>query len=99
MDYYRPESAPTHGDDRLRLAGTKGVAEYMVATGVTLIAGGRPPETVQDLPPQGSVFLDFLDGVLNGREQTLKQADILRVCDIVVRAQAGALAGQPVSLL
>src|SRR5258708_773784 len=32
MDYYRPESSPTHGDDRLRLAGPKGVAEYQAAT-------------------------------------------------------------------
>ena len=27
LDYLRPESAPTHGDDRIRLAGTRGVLE------------------------------------------------------------------------
>ena len=38
MDYYRPETAATHGDDRLRLAGTEGVAEYSESNGVTLIS-------------------------------------------------------------
>ena len=27
LDYYRPHSAPTHGDDRIRLVGTEGVLE------------------------------------------------------------------------
>jgi hypothetical protein len=26
-DYYRPDKTPTHGDDRLRVAGTRGVIE------------------------------------------------------------------------
>jgi hypothetical protein len=29
LDYYRPASAPTHGDDRIRCAGTAGVLEVM----------------------------------------------------------------------
>lgn len=99
MDYYRPESAPTHGDDRLRLAGTKGVAEYMAATGVTLLAEGRKLEVVKDLPAQGSVFLDFLDAVYNGKPQTLTQADVLRVCDIVAIAEQAARQGRPASLV
>ena len=37
VDYFRPETAPTHGDDRLRLAGTKGIVEYQASTGVTLM--------------------------------------------------------------
>lgn len=27
LDYYRPAQAPSHGDDRVRCAGTKGVLE------------------------------------------------------------------------
>ena len=27
LDYYRPAGAPSHGDDRIRLAGTEGVLE------------------------------------------------------------------------
>ena len=45
MDYLRPKTAPTHGDDRMRIAGTKGVAEYMAATGVTLVTADQKAHT------------------------------------------------------
>ncbi len=98
MDYFRPETAPTHGDDRLRLAGTKGVAEYQAATGVTLLAAGKKPETIRDLPPEGSVFLDYLDFAYNGRPATLPLADIYRVNEIVLGARESAERHQIVHL-
>src|SRR5262249_22005634 len=67
MDFLRPASAPTHGDDRLRIAGVKGVVEYQAATGVTVISGNEKPRTVTDLPANRSLFLDFLDSVYNGK--------------------------------
>src|SRR3954469_10897388 len=60
MDYLRAASAATHGDDRLRLAGTKGVAEYQASTGVTLMTADEKPHVIEKLPAQQSVFLDFL---------------------------------------
>jgi hypothetical protein len=50
MDHLRPETAPTHGDDRLGLAGTQGVVEYQGATGVTLMTGKEKPQVIQKLP-------------------------------------------------
>jgi predicted dehydrogenase len=47
-DYYRPENAPTHGDDRLRVAGTKGVVE--VRAGRCLLIGADAGE--QDITEQ-----------------------------------------------
>ncbi len=42
LDYLRPESASTHGDERLRIAGTGGVIETaLVDRKVTLIAADR----------------------------------------------------------
>jgi predicted dehydrogenase len=98
MDYFRPETATTHGDDRLRLAGTKGVVEYQAATGVTLIAANRKPETIRDLPPEGSVFIDFLDAAYNGKPASLSAEDIYRVNLIVIAAQEAAERHQIVSL-
>src|SRR3954451_3298074 len=38
LDYLRPEPAPTHGDERLRIAGTRGVIEAaLIEHKVTLI--------------------------------------------------------------
>lgn len=90
MDYLRPLSAPTHGDDRLRLAGTRGVAEYQESTGVTVITAGEKPRTIIDLPAAKSLFVDFLDSVYNGKPAGLPLRDIYRVNEIVLAARESA---------
>ncbi|MGH9659371.1 MAG: Gfo/Idh/MocA family protein [Bryobacteraceae bacterium] len=92
MDYYRPDAAPTHGDDRLRIAGTKGVAEYTAATGVTLLAGKF--ERIEKLPEAQPVFIDFVDAVFNGKPTALPFDDIYRVCRITLAAEESARRGQ-----
>lgn len=90
MDYYRPETAPTHGDDRLRLAGPGGVIEYQASTGVTLLKAGAKPQTITDLDPQGSVFLDFVGSAWLGKPAQLTPADIWRVNEITLLARDSA---------
>jgi len=87
MDYLRPDTAPTWGDDRLRLAGTRGVAEYQAATGVTLVTDKHPPRQLTDLPPNGSLFLDFLSSAYLGQTTVLDLQDIYRVNEIVLAAR------------
>lgn len=87
LDYLRPETAPTWGDDRLRLAGTRGVVEYQAATGVTLVTDKQPPRTITDLPESGSLFLDFLSSVYNGSPLVLELKDIYRANEIVLAAR------------
>jgi predicted dehydrogenase len=87
LDYLRPDTAPTWGDDRLRLAGTRGVAEYQAATGVTLMTDKHPPRLITELPPNGSLFLDFLNSVYNHSPAVLDLRDIYRVNEIVLAAR------------
>ena len=68
MDYLRPAAASGHGDDRLRVSGSRGIVEYQESTGVTLITGKSGPEVVRDLPQRQSVFLDFLQSVYQGSQ-------------------------------
>jgi predicted dehydrogenase len=98
MDYLRPGTAPTHGDDRLRLAGTKGIVEYQESTGVTLLSGRRPPQVIRELPPRRSLFIDFLKSVYLGTAPALTLADIFRVNDIVLLARESAEGRQIVKL-
>lgn len=98
MDYCRPESAETHGDDRLRLAGLNGVLEYMAATGVTLLREGRKAEGIGELPPRGSVFLDFLDHTFNGKPTALPFDDIYKASLVTIAAQEAAVSGRPVKV-
>jgi hypothetical protein len=90
MDYLRPESAPTHGDDRLRLAGTKGIIEYQASTGVTLVSGERPPEIIKELPEEKSLFTDFLESIYLGKVPRLTETDVFRVNEIVLLARESA---------
>lgn len=93
MDYSRPETARTHGDDRLRLAGTKGVAEYMAATGVTLMTGLMAPAVVSQLPEKGSVFVDFIHYAFGGATPTLPLEEIYAACYATVAAHEAAVDG------
>jgi len=87
LDYLRPDTAPTWGDDRLRLAGTRGVVEYQASTGVTLVTDKHPPRTITELPPSGSLFIDFVSSIYNGSPLVLELKDIYRVNEIVLAAR------------
>jgi predicted dehydrogenase len=90
MDYLRTPAAPTHGDDRLRLAGTSGIVEYQETTGVTLMTASEKPHALTSLPKGRSVFVDFLDHVYNGARTMLPLDDIYRVTEITIGAQEAA---------
>ncbi len=68
-DMYRPASAAAHGDDRVRLVGTKGILEITDGAAFLLSdeAGGK---TELPLPPAEDIFADFLN-VIEGGESTL----------------------------
>lgn len=98
MDYLRPQTAPTHGDDRLRLAGSKGIAEYQAATGVTVVSEKSRPRVIENLPAARSLFVDFLESVYRGKPAGLSLADILRVNWVVLLARQSAEQGRIVKL-
>lgn len=97
MDYLRPDTAESHDDDRLRLAGTKGVAEYQRATGVTVVTGSSKVRQVT-LPSAGSLFSDYLDSVYNGKPTLLPIGDIWRANEIAFVARDAANTGRVVKL-
>ncbi len=67
LDYFRPATAPTHGDDWIRVVGTEGILEAEIARGHCRLWNAEhngddlplPPETptfgewFRDLPPKG----------------------------------------------
>ena len=97
MDYLRPAAVKGHGDDRLRLAGTKGIAEYQEETGVTVI-GPSGKRTLTNLPRQGSVFADFLLSTYAGAKSALTWQDIVRANESTMAAQDAAESGKVVSI-
>jgi predicted dehydrogenase len=90
LDYLRPDTAPTHGDDRLRLAGLNGTVEFEQRTGVTLVTHKESPKRLPEISAPGSVFVNFLESVYAGKPSDLPLAEILRISEIVIGAQAAA---------
>jgi predicted dehydrogenase len=94
MDYLRPNAAATHDDDRLRLAGTQGVAEWQASTGVTVVTGQQKLRRLETLPPQGSLFEDFLRALYLGGPDPIAPADVWRVNEICLVARESAEKGR-----
>jgi predicted dehydrogenase len=98
LDYLRPEAAATHGDERLRIAGTGGVIETaLVARRVTLTTADRPPRPLAT-GPQVDLFTQFARSLRGGGPPPLTLQEACRVTEIALKAQQAAERGRAVSL-
>ena len=98
LDYLRPDSAPSHGDDRLRIAGSEGVLEVKdLATRTELIRSGQHP---RDLPlPEADDFLVDFVGELEGKGPHIIGPDeAVRVTRICLKAREAADSGKVLDL-
>ena len=98
LDYLRPETAPTHGDDRLRIAGSEGVIEVLGAEDrVQLITAADGPREVT-LPERIDFFADFLSELAGEKEHLISQEDAFRLTEVVLKARHAAETGTWVDL-
>ncbi|MBE6612497.1 MAG: Gfo/Idh/MocA family oxidoreductase [Ruminococcaceae bacterium] len=77
-DMYRPGSAATHGDDRVRIVGTAGILEVMGGE-VSLISDAEGGKIMLPLEPAGDIFVDFLEQILHGKESELTAENAFEV--------------------
>jgi predicted dehydrogenase len=98
LDYLRPESAPTHGDERLRIAGSRGVIETaLIEKKVTLIADGKRLRTLP-LIPQTDIFTQFARSLRGEAPLPLTLPEACRITEIAIKAQQAADTRHVVSL-
>jgi len=95
LDYLRPEAASSHGDDRLRIAGTRGVVEYRAGE-VTLITAEAGLRVVQVRPRHPPLFADFLLSLDGDRKHLIAVDDVFRVTELVLRSREAAESGRVV---
>lgn len=67
LDLFRPESADTHGDDWIRIAGTKGILEARTSAGTCQILTDTETPATVSLPQPGCIYKDFI-AAISGRE-------------------------------
>ena len=77
-DMFRPGSAATHGDDRVRVVGTEGILELMQGE-VTLISDKEGGKIVLPLEPEGDIFVEFLENILHGTKTDLTAENAFEV--------------------
>ncbi len=85
-DFLRPASAKTHGDDRLRLAGSKGMVE--VRDGRCLLTTeGRPEADITDTVPTVPVHQALLAALTCGGDEYYSTAASLEMAELLLQAR------------
>ena len=72
IDYLRPDTAPSHGDDRIRVAGTEGVVEVRNGD-VHLMSAGVEGVRKLELKDPGNIFQDFLQHIRGQKSVSSEQ--------------------------
>lgn len=95
LDYFRPETAATWADNRMRVAGSQGVIETD-GTRVSLISGCHDVKELA-LENAGPAFADFIRDIrLHTGDCLVKSSDCLYVARMALLARQSADSGQPV---
>lgn len=94
LDYLRPESAPTHGDDRLRIAGSEGVLEVLGAEGRVLLITASGGSRELELPEAVDFFADFMAELSGEGEHLISPEDAFRLTEVCLKARDAAQTGK-----
>jgi predicted dehydrogenase len=93
IDYLRPSNAPTHGDDRIRIAGTEGVIEVRDGQ-VFLINNSTSGEKILPTQCERQIFKDFVEGIEKRTTHLISADDIWAVTEACLLARQSADNGQ-----
>ncbi len=88
FDYFRPGSAPTHGEDRLRIAGDKGVLEVAGGEAMLFPKDGAPRRLEKE--PPLALFQEFVRHLEEGTPLRLTAADAFEISELALRCREAA---------
>lgn len=91
LDYLRPEKATSHGDDRLRVAGSTGVIE--VLDGKLSLLTNDAPLKLLPTEPAPNLFGQFLDSLAGRATHDISAEECLSITEVVLRAWESAKRG------
>jgi len=88
-DFYRPEKARTHGDDRLRVAGPKGVVE--VRGGVCMLIGEDGDEQdITESVPSRPIHAELIAAIRGETTDLFSTAASLEMAELLLHARDAA---------
>ena len=96
FDYFRPGAAPSHGEDRVRVAGEKGVVE--VAGGEAVLCTHDAPRRLLPKEEPVSIFQEFIRHVESAAPLRMSAAEAFTVTEMSLRAREAADTGATISV-
>lgn len=90
IDYLRPSAAQTHGDDRLRVVGTTGVAEVRDGLLTIINENGSAASEIQK---DENIVLRFMEEVMGGKACPLTSKEIFYITKVALCARDAAQCG------
>ena len=85
LDYCRPAAAPTHGDDRLRVAGNAGVIESAQHGERVLYIHPEDGETELPLDAKRDQFADFVGSIRGENASWVPAEDCYRMTEVTLK--------------
>lgn len=90
LDYLRPETAPSHGDDRLRIAGSEGVIEVRGGEAtISLMTATDKPHAVE-AGAGSNLFVEFIKALREDRPAPIPNEDCYYITEVVLKARDAA---------
>jgi predicted dehydrogenase len=89
IDYLRPPTAKTHGDDRIRIVGTKGILEVRHDESTIINNETRSREKL-DAKCDKQIFHDFVEHVKGNSNALIQAADTFNVTEACLLARQSA---------
>lgn len=100
FDYFRPNKATSHGDDRLRVVGTKGIVEVRLTDKpfCELVTNDAGPKQLPLPESDKNVFVDFVESIRAGTPHILSPEDPFRATEVAIKARDSADGKKTISL-
>jgi predicted dehydrogenase len=99
IDFLQPQSAPTHGDDRLRFAGSNGVLDVRGAEEQIIVITADKGVWKPLLPPKKDLFRMFVASLDGESESPVPAEDCYRATEICLLAREAQDTGKIVRLV
>ena len=101
FDYLRPNTAASHGDDHLRVAGSEGIVEVRIGDTASLCeimthTSAPEPLVVPDI--QANLLVDFVADLRGGEPVWVPQEDAFRATEVSIKGRDAADSRQTVNL-
>ncbi len=95
-NYCKPAGLAYHGNDQIRVHGTRGMVELVDGfTRRCVVEDAAPAAAFPDVAPARSYPQDMIDALLDGTTTLLSEEDGFHFTEVVLQAQASATAGRP----